>query len=62
MLLIAFAAPAPVGCQRALFPENAPRTQFERHDRLRNRWVPLEETDDFGNPRPALRARLTRGE
>jgi hypothetical protein len=48
------------GCQRSLFPENAPRTQFETYDRMRQRYIPTEETDVFGNPQPALRARLTR--
>jgi hypothetical protein len=27
---------------------------------MRNTYVPLEEYDVFGNPQPALRARLTR--
>ncbi|MDY7107581.1 MAG: hypothetical protein SYC29_02995 [Planctomycetota bacterium] len=48
------------GCQRALFPEKSPRTQFETYDLMRQRYVPTEETDVFGNPQPALRARLTR--
>ncbi len=47
------------GCQRSLFPESAPRTQFETYDRMRQRYVPTEEPDVFGNPQPALRARLT---
>jgi hypothetical protein len=50
------------GCQRALFPESAPRTQFETYDLMRQRYVPAEETDVFGNPQPALRARLTRSQ
>lgn len=48
------------GCHRALFPREAPRTQFETYDRMRQRYIPTEEPDVFGNPRPALRARLTR--
>ncbi len=47
------------GCQKPLFPEDEPRTQFEAHDRMRTGYVPLEEPDVFGNPQPALRARLT---
>lgn len=47
------------GCARALFPRNAPRTQYETYDRLRNAWVPAEELDVFGNPQPALRSRLS---
>lgn len=46
------------GCQKVLFDKKAPRTQFETHDRLRQRYIPLEEEDVFGNPQPALRARL----
>ena len=48
------------GCQRALFKPNEPRTQFQAYDRLRGRDAPLTEPDEFGNPRPALRARLGR--
>jgi hypothetical protein len=48
------------GCQKPLFPEGTPRTQFDAHDRMRNQEVPLEEPDVFGNPQPALRARLGR--
>lgn len=47
-----------VGCQRALFPQDLPRTQFETYDKMRQRYVPLEEPDVFGTPQPALRARL----
>lgn len=49
-----------LGCQRALFPKSAPRTQFDMHERMRSRSVPLEEPDVFGRPQPALRARLSR--
>jgi len=48
-----------VGCADPLFPKNTPRNQFETYDRMRNRDVPLEEPDVFGNPQPALRARLS---
>ncbi|MHC4108394.1 MAG: hypothetical protein ACYSTY_09955 [Planctomycetota bacterium] len=48
-----------VGCQQALWPSNAPRSQFETYDRMHNRYVPIEEPDVFGHPRPALRARLS---
>jgi hypothetical protein len=47
------------GCQKALFPKDAPRTQYETYDRMRNISAPLEEPDVFGNPQPALRARLS---
>ena len=47
-----------VGCQKKLFPEKNVRTQFETHDRLRQSSTPTQEPDVFGNPQPALRARL----
>ena len=47
------------GCQKILFNPNDPRTQFEVHDRMRQRYIPLEEQDVFGQPQPALRARLS---
>ena len=55
---LAAAALGAAGCQRALFPEDLPRTQFETYDKMRQRYVPLEEPDVFGTPQPALRARL----
>lgn len=60
-LLAAAAAVAAAtgGCQRVLFPSDLPRNQFETHDRMRQRYIPLEEPDVFGRPQPALRARLT---
>lgn len=45
-------------CNKPLFPENSARTQFETYDRLRQQSTPLEEEDEFGQKRPALRARL----
>ena len=47
-----------LGCQRRLFPKDSPRTQFETYDRMRQKFVPLEQPDVFGEPKPALRARL----
>ncbi|MBL9120776.1 MAG: hypothetical protein JNL80_12775 [Phycisphaerae bacterium] len=47
------------GCIKPLFPADTPRTQFETYDRMRSRYVPLEEPDVFGSPQPALRARLS---
>ena len=49
---------AGTGCQKSLFPKQAPRTQFETYDLMRQRYVPLEVPDVFGEPKPALRARL----
>lgn len=57
LALLALATAA--GCQKPLFPENAPRTQFERFDTMRSGAAPTEEPDVFGTPQPALRARLT---
>lgn len=48
------------GCQRALFPQNQPRTQFDVHERMRDPYIQLEEPDEFGKPQPALRTRLSR--
>jgi len=59
-LIAVLAAAGSLGCQKTLFPANEPRTQFEVYDALRSRFVPLEEPDVFGNPQPALRARLGR--
>lgn len=58
--LMAILVLAPLGgCQKSLFPEDQPRTQFEAYEVMRQRYVPLEEPDVFGTPRPAIRARLT---
>jgi hypothetical protein len=46
------------GCQKQLFPDKKVRTQFETHDRLRQSGTPTQEPDVFGQPQPALRARL----
>jgi hypothetical protein len=47
------------GCYKPLFPPNTNRTQFETYDQLRQRYRPVEVQDVFGNPQPALRARLS---
>lgn len=57
LLLTTLAALA--GCYTPLFPPEMPRTQYETYERIRGRYVPLEEPDVFGNPQPALRARLS---
>lgn len=56
---LAMVALAGLGCAKPLFPENAPRTQFEKFDSMRSGAAPTEEPDVFGRPQPALRARLT---
>ncbi len=60
VLLLAIGTGALAGCQKALFPKDGARTQFDSHDRMRGGFTPLEEPDVFGNPQPALRERLTR--
>lgn len=47
------------GCQRPLFNEKDPRSQFDTYDRLRQQNQSLLVPDEFGNPQPALRARLS---
>lgn len=55
---IALALAVVGGCAKPLFPDNAPRTQFEKFDAMRSGAAPKEEPDVFGTPQPALRARL----
>ena len=59
LVVLVAVAGAASSCNKPLFPENSARTQFETYDRLRQQSAPLEEEDEFGQPRPALRARLT---
>jgi len=47
------------GCQRPLFNDKDPRSQFDTYDRLRQQNQSLLVPDEFGNPQPALRARLS---
>ncbi len=47
------------GCEQALFPEEMPRTQFERYDRMHGRYVPAEIASPTGRNKTALRERLT---
>lgn len=49
---------AVAGCNKPLFPNDAPRTPYERYQALRGRQRPLYELDQLGNPQPALRERL----
>jgi hypothetical protein len=59
LLILALVSTGSTGCQQALFPKDTPRHQFQAHHEMRGRHVPLTEPDVFGNPRPALRARLS---
>ena len=47
------------GCRKTLFNDRHLRHQFQAYELTRNQYVPLEEPDVFGNPQPALRARLS---
>ena len=49
---------ATTGCQKPLFNEKSARTQFDTYDTLRQQNQQLLVPDEFGNPQPALRARL----
>ncbi len=46
------------GCNKTLFPENTPRSQYERYDALRGRERPTTEPGPYGVAQPALRERL----
>ncbi len=50
------------GCQKAVFPKDQPRTQFELHDRMRGNDAQLEKPDPFGKPQADLRSRLSRSD
>lgn len=41
-----------------MFPEELPRTQYERFDRLRGVYTPKDTRDVYGESVPALRERL----
>jgi hypothetical protein len=58
-LVLTVTLPMVSGCHKVLFPQTEPRTQFEKTDALRDRFTPVQEPDVFGNPKPALRARLS---
>lgn len=48
-----------VGCEEPLFTSDLPRTQYERYDRLRGRYVPMEQMTARGHAEPSLRDRLS---
>ena len=47
------------GCTQSPLYSELPRTPYGRYQALRGGEPPQEEVDTFGNPRPALRARLS---
>lgn len=46
------------GCQKPLFPEHEPRTQYERYQLLRGQYRPVSQQNPYGAKQPALRERL----
>lgn len=46
------------GCEKPLFPANAPRTPYERYQVLRGQARRDTEQNAFGVEQPALRSRL----
>ncbi|MBI1337445.1 MAG: hypothetical protein GC164_10840 [Phycisphaera sp.] len=47
-----------VGCAKQLFPEDLPRSQYERYSQLRGDYRPMSERNAYGIEKPALRDRL----
>ena len=58
-VILSIITAATTGCQKPLFNEKTARNQFDTYDTLRQQNQPLLVPDDFGNPQPALRARLS---
>lgn len=58
-LALCLASGALPGCQKALFPQDEPRTQFDRYDRSRDAFAPTYIEDEFGRQRPNLQGRLS---
>lgn len=50
------------GCQKPLFPVDAPRSQYDRIDTIRDRRAPSHYFDEFGTRRPNIRGRLLTSE
>lgn len=47
-----------VGCEKPLFPENQPRSPYDRYLNLRGQRRPMFQENAFGGDEPALRDRL----
>lgn len=47
-----------MGCEKALFPKDTPRSPYERFQVLRGQDRPAVETNALGIEQPALRSRL----
>ena len=58
VVIVSIITAATTGCQKPLFNEKSARNQFDTYDTLRQQNEQLLVPDEFGNPQPALRARL----
>jgi hypothetical protein len=58
LLMLASAVLLMGGCQKALFPENSDRTQYDRYMVLRGQERPVNQENAFGGKEPALGPRL----
>lgn len=47
------------GCREPLFPNDEPRTQFDRYDLSRGQFEPQFVEDEFGRREPNLKGRLS---
>lgn len=47
-----------VGCHEPLFPDDVPRSPYERYSTLRGKDPTPTERNQYGIPQPALRKRL----
>jgi len=59
LLMLTLGCLLSAGCEKPLFPEALPRTQYERFDRIRGIHTPKEQIGPTGTAQPALRERLT---
>jgi hypothetical protein len=58
LLLLAGVALANVGCQRQLFPDDEPRSQFDRFNTVRDRRAPRKFENALGESKINLKGRL----
>ena len=58
MLILGSLALCLAGCEKPLFPKDAPRTPYERYQALRGQQRSATEQNAFGGEEPALRERL----
>ncbi|MCX5660503.1 MAG: hypothetical protein NTW19_12380 [Planctomycetota bacterium] len=58
MALLAGVGLVGVGCEKPLFPENQPRSPYDRYLSLRGQSRPMNQQNAYGGDEPALRDRL----